>query len=67
MSEKETSPNPKKASASTETKAADHGKAELQKAQDQADKQGYFGTVTDETPNEVYTVAGVTKKAKGDS
>ena len=63
MSEKETSPNPKPASAST-SKAADYGKAELQKAQDVADEQGYFGTVPDETPNEAYTVEGVTKAAK---
>ena len=67
MSEKETSPNPKPASASTDRKAADYGKAELQKVQDVADKQGYFGTVPDETPNEAYTVSGVTKQARKDA
>ena len=63
MSEKQTSPSPKPASASTSAKA-DHGKAEIQKAHDEANAQGYWGTVPDETPNEAYTVAGVTKAAK---
>jgi len=31
---------------------------------EEADAQGYFGTVPDETPNEAYTIAGVTKAAK---
>jgi hypothetical protein len=31
---------------------------------DKANEQGYFGAVPDETPNEAYTVAGVTKAAK---
>lgn len=63
MSEKQTSPNPKPASASTDAKA-DHGQAEIQAAWDDANAKGYWGTVPDETPNEAYTVAGVTKAAK---
>jgi hypothetical protein len=66
MSEKQTSPAPKPASASTDAaKASDHGKAAIQAVWDKANDQGYFGTVPDETPNEDYTVAGVTRKAKG--
>ena len=41
------------------TKAVDDAFAE-------ANDKGYFGTVPDETPNEDYTVAGVTKKAASD-
>ena len=32
----------------------------------EANERGYFGQVTDETPNEAYTVEGVTKKAAND-
>jgi hypothetical protein len=65
MSEKQTSPSPKPASASTDAKkVADHGKAEIQAAWDEANEKGYWGEVPDETPNEAYTVAGVTKAAK---
>ena len=66
MSEKPISPSPKPASVSTDAaKANDHGKAAIQAVWDKANEQGYFGTVPDETPNEEYTVAGVTRKAKG--
>jgi hypothetical protein len=65
MSEKQTTPAPKPASASTDAKkVADHGKAEIQAAWDEANDKGYWGEVPDETPNEAYTVAGVTKAAK---
>ena len=65
MSETMTSPSPKPASASTSAKkASDHGKAAIQAAHDEANAQGYWGTVPDETPNEAYTVAGVTKAAR---
>jgi hypothetical protein len=65
MSEKQISPSPKPASASTDAKkVADHGKAEIQAAWDEANEKGYWGEVPDETPNEAYTVAGVTKAAK---
>ena len=65
MSEKQTSPSPKPASASTDApKAKDHGQAEIQAAWDEANAQGYWGSVPDETPNEAYTVAGVVKAAK---
>lgn len=66
MSEKPSTPSPKPASASTDAlNAKDHGQAEIQAAWDDANAKGYFGTVPDETPNEDYTVAGVTRKAKG--
>lgn len=67
MSEKPISPSPKPASASTEApkpKAEDHGQAESQAAWDEANEQGFWGSVPDETPNAAYTVAGVTKAAK---
>lgn len=40
--------------------ADDAGQAEVQKAFDEANKKGYFGEVPDETPNENYTLSGVT-------
>ena len=62
MSDTEKKQSPKQASASTEAKASN---ASLQSVFDEANEKGYFGTVPDETPNEDYTVEGVTKKAKG--
>lgn len=38
----------------------DAGQAEVQNTFDEANAQGFFGTETDPTPNENYTVAGVT-------
>ena len=55
MSENETKRNQKAASASTEDT-----KEQVQEAFDEANERGYFGAVTDPTPNENYTVAGVT-------
>lgn len=60
MSENQKKPSPKKGSASTK----DHGQAQLQAQYDAAEKQGYWGTVPDETPNEAYTVPGVIAAAK---
>ena len=70
MSEKQTTQNQKQANASTsESRTAtakdDAGQAEIQAAWDEANAKGYWGEVPDETPNEDYTVAGVTKEAKG--
>lgn len=62
MSDTKTKPSPKKASASTEAKSNTQS---LQDAFDEANAKGYFGTTPDTTPNEAYTVAGVTKAAKG--
>ena len=46
------------------TKAAspadDAGQAEVQAKFDEAEKKGYFGEVPDDTPNEAYTLKGVT-------
>lgn len=56
----ETSTSTTKAKAKAED---DLGLAEVQAAVDQAQQQGYFGTVPDETPNRNYTVAGVTEGA----
>lgn len=39
---------------------ADVGQKEVTEAFVEANAQGYFGTTQDETPNEHYTVAGVT-------
>lgn len=41
-------------------KAADAGEAEVQAKMDEAEDKGYFGTTPDDTPNENYTLKGVT-------
>jgi hypothetical protein len=47
--------------ASTKSeKADDAGQAEVQAKFDEAEEKGYFGSVPDETPNENYTLKGVT-------
>jgi hypothetical protein len=38
----------------------DAGQAEVQARFDDANDKGYFGTTPDDTPNENYTLAGVT-------
>lgn len=38
----------------------DAGQAEVQARFDEANEKGYFGHVPDETPNENYTLKGVT-------
>lgn len=40
--------------------ADDAGQDEVQKRFDEAAEKGYFGHTPDETPNENYTLAGVT-------
>lgn len=40
--------------------ADDAGQAEVQAAFDEAEEKGYFGTTPDDTPNENYTLQGVT-------
>lgn len=55
MSENEKKSTPKPA-AST-----DAGQDEVQHAFDQANAQGYWGESSDPTPDDHYTVAGVTK------
>jgi len=42
---------------------ADAGQAEVQAKTDEATEKGYIGTVPDETPNENYTLKGVTSGA----
>lgn len=44
----------------SQSSGSDAGQAEVQQVVDEANEKGYFGTVTDPTPNENYTVAGVT-------
>lgn len=44
--------------------AADAGQAEVQAKFDEEQERGYRGSVPDPTPNEAYTVAGVTSGAK---
>lgn len=41
-------------------KKDDAGQAEVQETVDQENDQGFVGVTTDPTPNENYTVAGVT-------
>ena len=40
--------------------ADDLGADQVQKAFDEANEQGYFGETPDDTPNENYTLKGVT-------
>ena len=40
--------------------ADDAGQAEVQAKFDEANEKGYFGSTPDETPNENYTLKGVT-------
>lgn len=47
-------------SDSAESKVADAGQAEVQAKFDEAEEKGYFGYTPDETPNENYTLKGVT-------
>lgn len=42
------------------SKKNDAGQAEVQSAFDEAADKGYFGTTPDDTPNENYTLSGVT-------
>jgi hypothetical protein len=44
----------------TPAKSADAGQAEVQAKFDEAAEKGYFGETPDETPNENYTLKGVT-------
>lgn len=60
MSDNDKNQRPKKDSASTED-TGDLGVKSLQDAFDEANEKGYFGETPDETPNEAYTVEGVTK------
>lgn len=41
----------------------DGGQAEMQARYDEAQQKGYFGETPDPTPNEAYTVQGVTSGA----
>lgn len=57
----ETSPEGQAAKADAEANAP--GAAEVQHAMDKATEQGFIGVEVDDTPNENYTVAGVTSGA----
>lgn len=52
--------NTQDGTAGTDTEALDNTVQALQKATDEAEKQGFYGTSTDPTPRENYSVAGVT-------
>jgi hypothetical protein len=59
---KKTTAAPAAAEQTTESKpnkGDDLGQAEVQAKFDEANAQGYWGSVPDETPNENYTLAGV--------
>lgn len=45
----------------TKKAADDAGQAEVQAKFDEAEDKGYFGHTPDDTPNENYTLQGVTK------
>ena len=45
---------------STKKSADDAGQAEVQAKFDEAEEKGYFGETPDKTPNENYTLQGVT-------
>ncbi len=49
--------------AKAEAEANAPGAAEVQSAMDKATQQGFIGVETDDTPNENYTIAGVTSGA----
>lgn len=49
---------------SAESSNDDAGQAEVQAKFDEANEKGYFGTTPDETPNEDYTLKGVTSQSK---
>ncbi len=57
----ETSPEGQAAKAEAEANAP--GAAEVQSAMDKATEQGFIGDEVDQTPNEAYTIAGVTSGA----
>lgn len=42
----------------------DLGRSEVQARFDEANEKGYFGTTPDKTPNEAYTLKGVTSGQK---
>jgi hypothetical protein len=44
----------------TKKSSDDAGQAEVQAKFDEANEKGYFGSTPDETPNENYTLQGVT-------
>ena len=46
-----------------EANEVDLGQAEVQERMDEINEKGYLGSVPDPTPNENYTVAGVTSGA----
>ncbi len=58
MSEKDSKQSRSKAESTD-----DVGQEEVQDTFDEANEQGFFGTSSDPTPNENYTVAGVVKGA----
>lgn len=57
------SDNDKTTNRKARTTDGDAGQREAQQLADQATEQGFVGRKVDETPNENYTVAGVTSGA----
>jgi len=53
----------KTTSRTSRTTDGDAGQAEAQRLADQVEEQGFIGVKVDPTPNENYTVAGVTSGA----
>lgn len=61
MSDSQKKPDQKKTSVSTKPSEPN---ATVRQAFEEANEKGYFGETPDETPNEAYTVAGVSKARK---
>ena len=60
MSDQKKTPQTSVGPDKPEKAVGDSGAAEIQARFDKANAKGYFGETPDETPNENYTLAGVT-------
>lgn len=54
-------PKAAETSRQTATKGGESGEAEVQAKMDEINAQGFMGEETDQTPNQNYTVSGVTQ------
>ncbi len=61
MSENDTKRNQKQAASTDTAPGQDVGQKEVQDAFDVANEQGFFGVTTDPTPDENYTLQGVSQ------
>lgn len=61
MAEKKSGSKSSSKSEKDPVAAAEAGNEQVQEAKDQEDEQGFRGTEVDPTPNEAYTLQGVTE------